>query len=71
MLTHTEVCVLGDIMCFALVGEVLEFDGKEALVDFEGVSKRVNSEFMKVRKGDRVLVFNNFVIEITPRPIHI
>ncbi|UCC91205.1 MAG: HypC/HybG/HupF family hydrogenase formation chaperone [Candidatus Aenigmatarchaeota archaeon] len=50
-------------MCFALVGKVLEFDGKNAKVDFEGVRKRVNSEFIKVKKGDNVLVFNNFVIE--------
>ncbi len=50
-------------MCFALTGKVLEFDGKEAEVDFEGVRKRVNSEFIKVKRGDKVLVFNNFVIE--------
>ncbi len=50
-------------MCFALMGKVLEFDGKEAVVDFEGVRKHVNSEFIKVKKGDKVLVFNNFVIE--------
>ncbi len=50
-------------MCFALVGKVLEFDGKNAKVDFESVRKRVNSEFIKVKKGDKVLVFNNFIIE--------
>jgi hydrogenase maturation factor len=50
-------------MCFALVGKVLEFDGKEAMIDFDGVRRRVNSEFIKVRKGDKVMVFNNFVIE--------
>jgi hydrogenase maturation factor len=50
-------------MCFALVGKVLEFDGKEAKVEFEGVRKKVNSEFIKVKKGDKVLVFNNFIIE--------
>jgi hydrogenase maturation factor len=50
-------------MCFALVGKVLSIKGKEALVDFDGVKKSVNTEFMKVKKGDSVLVFNNFVIE--------
>ena len=50
-------------MCFALTGKVLEFDGKEAMVEFEDVKRRVNSEFIKVDKGDKVLVFNNFVIE--------
>ncbi len=41
----------------------MEFDGKEAVVDFEGIRKGVNSEFIEVKKGDKVLVFNNFVIE--------
>lgn len=50
-------------MCFALTGKVLGVEGKEAEVDFEGVRKKVNSEFIKVKKGDKVLVFNNFVIE--------
>jgi len=50
-------------MCFALTGKVLGLNGKEALIDFGGVHKRVNSEFIKVEKGDMVLVFNNFVIE--------
>ncbi len=54
---------LREIMCFALKGRVLEANGKEAVVDFGSVRRRVNSEFIKVRRGDEVLVFNNFVIE--------
>lgn len=50
-------------MCFALVGKVVEVEGNKATVDFEGVKKKVNSDFMKVRNGDKVMVFNNFVIE--------
>jgi|GEM_PF-3083199 len=50
-------------MCIALKGKVLEVKGKEALVDFDGVKRKVNSEFFKVRKRDKVLVFNNIVIE--------
>jgi hydrogenase expression/formation protein HypC len=50
-------------MCLALVGKVLSTKEKEALVDFGGVKKEVNAEYMKVRKGDKVLVFNNFIIE--------
>lgn len=50
-------------MCLALKGRVLDVRGKEALVDFEGVQRKVNSEFLKVKKGDWVLVFNNFIIE--------
>ena len=50
-------------MCFALAGRVLGIEGRTALVDFDGVRRSVNAEFIKVAKGDRVLVFNNFVIE--------
>ncbi|NIO22550.1 MAG: HypC/HybG/HupF family hydrogenase formation chaperone [Candidatus Aenigmarchaeota archaeon] len=50
-------------MCIALKGKVLDAKGKEALVDFGGVRRKVNSEFFKVRKGEKVLVFNDFVIE--------
>jgi len=50
-------------MCLALKGRVLEVKGKEALVDFDGVKRKVNSEFLKVKRGEKVLVFNNFIIE--------
>jgi len=50
-------------MCFALTGRVLKTEKGQALVDFDGVRRKANAEFIKVRKGDSVLVFNNFVIE--------
>ncbi len=50
-------------MCFALEGRVLGTDGENAMVDFDGVSRSVNAAFIKVKKGDSVLVFNGFVIE--------
>jgi hydrogenase maturation factor len=50
-------------MCFALKGRVLDVRGKEALVDFDGVERNVSSEFLKVKNGDKVLVFNNIIIE--------
>jgi hydrogenase maturation factor len=50
-------------MCLALTGKVLDVDRGKALVDFSGVRRRVNAKFVRVRKGDSVLVFNNFVIE--------
>jgi hydrogenase expression/formation protein HypC len=50
-------------MCLALVGKVLEVSGKKATVDFEGVKRRVNAEFLRPRTGDRVMVFNDFIIE--------
>ncbi|NIO21409.1 MAG: HypC/HybG/HupF family hydrogenase formation chaperone [Candidatus Aenigmarchaeota archaeon] len=50
-------------MCLALKGKVLDVKGKEALVDFDGVKRNVSSEFLKVKSGDKVLVFNNIIIE--------
>jgi hydrogenase maturation factor len=50
-------------MCFALKGKVLDVKGEEALVDFDGVKRNVSSGFLKVKNGDKVLVFNNFIIE--------
>ena len=50
-------------MCLALVGMVVEVAGKLALVDFEGVRRKVNAEFIKPRPGERVMVFNDFIID--------
>ena len=50
-------------MCFALKGMVLRVENGKALVDFDGVRKKVNSEFLDVEEGDRVLVFNGIIIE--------
>jgi|YelNatPaOPRAMG01_1025707.scaffolds.fasta_scaffold282359_2 hydrogenase maturation factor len=50
-------------MCFAIKGRVISVKGKKAIVDFEGIRKNVNAEFVKIKKGDEVLVFNNIIIE--------
>jgi len=50
-------------MCLALTGKVVGVEGRQALVDFDGIRRKANAEFIKVRKGDKVLVFNDFVIE--------
>jgi len=50
-------------MCIALEGKVLKVKGKEALVDFGNIRREVIAEFLKVQKGDKVMVFNNFIIE--------
>jgi hydrogenase expression/formation protein HypC len=50
-------------MCLALVGKVTEVSGKKATVDFAGTERRVNAEFLKPEPGDRVMVFNDFIIE--------
>ncbi len=50
-------------MCFALTGKVLGVVRGMATVDFDGVRARANAKFVRVAKGDNVLVFNGFVIE--------
>ncbi len=51
-------------MCLALVGKVLEVRGKVATVDFSGIKRKVNAEFLMPKAGDRVMVFNDFIIEL-------
>ena len=50
-------------MCLALIGKVTEVSGKKATVDFDGTKRLVNAEFLKPVVGDKVMVFNNFIIE--------
>lgn len=51
-------------MCLALIGKVLKVSGKHATVDFEGTKRKVNAEFLRPEPGDRVMVFNDFIIEL-------
>jgi hydrogenase maturation factor len=50
-------------MCLALTGRVMNVRKGKALVDFDGIRGEANAEFIKIKKGDSVLVFNGFVIE--------
>ncbi|MCX6814528.1 MAG: HypC/HybG/HupF family hydrogenase formation chaperone [Candidatus Aenigmarchaeota archaeon] len=52
-------------MCIAIPGKVLEIKGKKIIVDFSGKSSPAESHFVKVRKGDWVLVFGNYIVEKT------
>ena len=53
-------------MCLSVQGRVVEVrdDGKFAVVDFGGVTKDVNVEFVAVCLGDNVLVHAGFAIEV-------
>lgn len=51
-------------MCLALVGKVIDVKGKSATVDFDGVKRTVNAEFVKPKSGEKVMVFNDFIIEL-------
>jgi len=52
-------------MCIAIPGKVLETKGKTAIVEFSGKRSPAESHFVKVKKGDWVLVFGNNIIEKT------
>ena len=51
-------------MCLALVGQVVKVSGKNATVDYGGVRRDANAEFLRPKEGDKVMVFNDFIIEL-------
>jgi hydrogenase expression/formation protein HypC len=52
-------------MCIAIPGRVAEVSGKKIIVDFSGRKSPAESHFLKVKKGDWVLVFGNNIVEKT------
>jgi hydrogenase expression/formation protein HypC len=51
-------------MCLTLTGKIIEICGKNAMVDFNGVKRKVNVEFVKAKEGNSVIVFNGYALEI-------
>ena len=52
-------------MCLAITGKVVQKDGNYALVDFDGVRKRVKVVLTpEVREGDWVIVHAGFSIQV-------
>ncbi len=52
-------------MCIAIPGRVSEIAGKRIIVDFSGRKSPAESHFLKVKKGDWVLVFGSNIVEKT------
>ena len=52
-------------MCLAIPGKVSEIRGKKIIVDFSGKLAPAESHFVKVKRGDWVLVFGNYIVEKT------
>jgi hydrogenase expression/formation protein HypC len=52
-------------MCIAIPGKVSEVKGKNVIVEFSGRLSPAESHFVKVKKGDWVLVFGNNIVEKT------
>ncbi len=50
-------------MCLAYPGKIESIKGEKAVVDFSGVKKEANISFVKVKKGDYVIVHAGFAIQ--------
>ena len=51
-------------MCLTITGKIIELKGKDAIVDIEGRKARVKiNPSVSVKKGDKVLIFKDFIVE--------
>ncbi|WGI17275.1 HypC/HybG/HupF family hydrogenase formation chaperone [Methanonatronarchaeum sp. AMET-Sl] len=54
-------------MCIAVPGKVVEIDGNEAMVEFEGVKRKIRIDFLDdVEIGDYVLNHVGQAIQVLP-----
>ena len=50
-------------MCLAVPGKIISIENQQALVDFEGVQKKINLALVSASAGDWVIVHAGFAIE--------
>ena len=50
-------------MCLAYPGKIEKIKGAKAIINFSGVKKEANISFVKVKKGDYVIVHAGFAIQ--------
>ncbi len=50
-------------MCLAYPGKIESIKGDRAVIDFSGIKKEVNVSFVKIKKGDYVIVHAGFAIQ--------
>ena len=51
-------------MCLATTGKVIKLNKKDAVVDVEGRKSHVKiNPSISVKKGDKVIIFKDFIIE--------
>lgn len=50
-------------MCLAIPGKILELKGKEAIVDFGGVKRKVRIDMVEAKAGEYVIVHAGYAIE--------
>jgi hydrogenase expression/formation protein HypC len=50
-------------MCLAFPGKIISIKNDFAIIDFDGVRKKINTIFVNVRKNDYVIVHAGFAIQ--------
>lgn len=50
-------------MCLAIPGKIVSVKGQQAVVDFDGVQKKINLALVEALAGDWVIVHAGFAIE--------
>ena len=54
-------------MCLAVPGKILSITGKDADVDFGGVTRKVNVSLVKADVGEYVIIHAGFAIQVVDR----
>jgi hydrogenase expression/formation protein HypC len=54
-------------MCLAVPGKILSVEGKDADVDFGGVTRKVNVSLVKADVGEYVIIHAGFAIQVVDR----
>jgi len=54
-------------MCLAVPGKILSIEGKDADVDFGGVTRKVNVYLVKADVGEYVIIHAGFAIQVVDR----
>jgi hydrogenase expression/formation protein HypC len=56
-------------MCLAIPGKIIKINGNTAKVEYGGVIKEANIEFVDAKVGDYILVHAGFAIQIVPEEL--
>lgn len=51
------------LMCLSVPGRVVSVSGKTAIADFYGKKNKLNTELVRVKKGDYILAYNGYAME--------
>jgi hydrogenase expression/formation protein HypC len=54
-------------MCLAVPGKIMSIEGKDADVDFGGVTRKVNVSLVKADVGEYVIIHAGFAIQVVDR----